>query len=230
MKTDDPIFTELAMRAIAGKATVEQQAQLKDLLKQPELAAEFKELQADAGFASEVLPMLGEEPVKVPPLTDFERSQMRKMAEQREQRLARESKKPESWSWRWILGLASAAAVIMILVVMNQLAPTRTIQLAMLDSIGSSRGTNDINATLIPALKDSFGQTNIISYTDSAALNAWLKDWPDAKTVKIVYDRDAGEVRVVYPPGNNQIMTKTFPVLKEADLPAVLKKAAESIK
>jgi hypothetical protein len=229
MKTDDPIFTELALKVIAGRATAADQTQLQELLKQPELAVEFKQLQADASFAKEVLPLMGEEPATVPPLTDFELSQLEKLAEQRERKLALKEKKP-SWSWRWVLGLAAATAVIAIIVAVNLPTSPRRVQVAMLDSMGSTRGTNDLNATLLPALKANFGQTNLNSYTESAQLNGWLNEWPDAKTVKIIYDRDAGEVRVVHRDANNRIVTKIFPVLKEADLPAVLKRAADSLK
>jgi hypothetical protein len=228
MKPDDPKFTELALRVIAGKANAAEQASLKALLQQPELAAEYKQLQADTSFGKEVLPLLGEEPVTVPPLTDFELSQMRRLAEARQKKL-RTPEKKAAWSWRWLWVLAPAAAVIVIAVALNLPPSHHTIQLAMLDSMGTTRGTNDINATLLPALKESFGRTNLNNYTESEQLNNWLSVWPDAKTVKVVYDRDNGLVRVVYRDTSNQIISKAFPVLKESDLPAVLKKAAEAL-
>src|ERR1039458_7880022 len=109
MKTDDPIFTELALKAIAGNADSAEQSRLGELLQQPELAKEFQQLKADAAFAKEVLPLMGEEPAMTPPLTDFEFSQMRKLAEARLKNLTPEKPK-SSWSWHWIWGLAGAAA------------------------------------------------------------------------------------------------------------------------
>jgi hypothetical protein len=227
MKPDDPKFTELALRAIAGKATEAQQAELKALLQQPALAAEYGHLRADVGFSKEVLPLLDEAPVAVPPLTDFELSQMRKLAEARQQKLQAPEKKA-FWSWQWILGVAGTAAAIALMVTLALPSSRPAFQVAVLDSMGSMRGTNDLNAILLPALQSSFGQTNLISYSEAADLTAWLNNWPDRKTVKVVYDRDNGAVRVIYRDNSNQIISKTFPVLKESDLSAVLKKAAEA--
>jgi len=226
MKIDDPIFTELALKQIAGKATEAEQAQLKELLKQSDLAAEFKQLQADADFAKEVLPLLGEEPATVPPLTEFELSQMRKLAEKRERGKDREKQKT-SWSWRWVWGLAAATAVVVFVVIINQ--PT-TVQFAMLDSMGGMRGgTNDVTAKLVAALQASFGQTNFATYTGSQELNQWLNQWPARKAFKLVYDRDNAEVRILNRVDGNTQVVKKFPVAKEADLPNVLREASETI-
>src|SRR5712671_3562002 len=148
MKPDDPIFTDLALKVISGKATPEEQAKLKEMLMQPDLAKEYKQLQADMMFAKEVLPLMGEEPANVPPLTDFELSRMRKLADERQQRLGQQKSKP-SWAFRWAFGLASAAAVVLLTVFLMLPTPPRTFQVAMLDSVGPSRGTNDINIVLL---------------------------------------------------------------------------------
>ena len=230
MKTDDPIFTDLALRVIAGKATEAEQAQLKAWLAQPELAEEFKQLKADAGFAQEVLPLMGEARATTPPLTDFETSQMRRLAEARARKTEAQASKPNR-SWGWVWGLASATAVIAIVVMLNPPTQHTTVQFAMLDSMGQMRGgTNDVTANLIGALRESFGETNLTTFSGDQELNQWLKQWSAATTVKIVYDRDASEVRVVYAAKNGQLITKTFPVAKETDLPAALKKAADSLK
>ena len=232
MNTDDPIFVDLALKAIAGKASITELAQLQELLRQPELASEYKQMQADADFAREVLPALGDDPKSVPPLTDFEKSQMRKLADARQARLASEANQPKKsfWNWQWVLGLATATAVIAILVIVNLPAQPRMVQVAMLDSMGSMRGTNDINRILLPALQFSFGQTNVANYADASDLKVWFNNWTDSRAVKIVYDRDNGEVRVTYKDVQGQIISKIFPVHNEAELPAVLQQAKASIK
>jgi hypothetical protein len=229
MKTDDPKFTELALKVIAGKASEPEQAELKSLLSQPELAEEFKQLKADTAFAKEALPLLGDEPVAVPPLTDFELSQMRKLAEQRKRRIAGENKKT-SWSWRWVWGLATATAVVAIVVLLNLPAQKASVQFAMLDSMGAMRGgTNDVTPKLEAALQENFGQTNLITCSGSQELNQWLDQWPAGRTFKLVYDRDNGEVRIMSRVNGSTQILNTVPVAKEEDLPVVMKQASDAI-
>ena len=229
MKTDDPKFTELALRSIAGKATEAEQVELRALLAQPELAEEFKQLKADTAFAKETLPLLGEEPVAVPPLTDFELSQMRRLAEQREKRIGRENEK-STRSWRWVWGLATATAVVAIVMLLNLPTPKTTVQFAMLDSMGTMRGgTNDVTVKLVAALQDNFGQTNFTTCSGSKELNQWLTQWPAGRAFKLVYDRDNAEVRILSKINGSVQILKAFPVAKENDLPAILKQAIEAI-
>lgn len=227
MNIDDPIFTELALKAIAGKANESEKATLKEMLKSPEMAAEFKQLQADVGFAREILPLMGEQPATTPPLSDFEHSQLERLAKERsDKNRPKESK--SSWSWQWVLGLAGATALIVI--ALNWPATSiRTIQFAMLDSMGSMRGTNNnINLNLVTALQENFGQTNFTTFSGSAQINDWLNQQPsNGETVKVVYDRDSGEIRVIHRTKGNQLVTNTVPVIKEENLPAALKQAHE---
>ena len=229
MKTDDPIFTELALKAITGKASAAEQSQLKNLLLEPALADEFKQLQTDATLAKEVLPLLGEAPASIPPLSDFEYSQMKALVEKGNRE--KPDRGTSAFSWRWIWGVAAAAAVITMVVIFTLPAKHPLVQVAMLDSMGQARGNDDgFNLKLTGALQQNFGQTNYTVYSDNQGLNDWLKQQPvSGPVIKIVYDRDAGEVRIIYPAKDNQIVTKTFPVLKEDDLPSVLKKVQGTI-
>jgi hypothetical protein len=226
MNIDDPIFTELALKAIAGKANETEKATLKELLKAPEMAAEFKQLQADVGFAREILPLMGEEPATTPPLSDFEHSQLERLVKERaDKNRPKESK--SLWSWKWVLGLAGATAVIVI--ALNWPATSsRTVQFAMIDSMGSMRGTNNINLNLVSALQENFGQTNFTTFSGSAQINDWLNQQPSiGETAKVVYDRDSGEIRIIHRNKGNQLVTNTVPVIKEENLPAALKQAHE---
>jgi len=229
MNIDDPIFTELALKAIAGRASEVEKSTLKELLKAPEMAAEFKEMQIDVAFIRETLPLMGEEPATVPPLTDFQLSHMESLFKERADK-KRLNESISSWSWKWALGLAGATAVIVI--ALNWPATsTRAVQFAMLDSVGPMRGMNDnLNLKLVAALQENFGQTNFTNFSASAQFNEWLNQPPpNGETAKIVYDRDAGEIRIIHRNKGNQLVTNTVPVIKEEDLPAALKQAHDTL-
>ena len=81
----------------------------------------------------------------------------------------------------------------------------------MLDMTGTSRGsdTNDV-----AALQTAFQSAKVESFTKSSEVEAWEKNWPTntkGTVAKIIYDRSAGEVRVV---GRRKGLTfeKTFEV------------------
>lgn len=230
MSIDDPYFTELALKVLAKKATESEQAKLKALLAEPPLAAEFKRLQQDVAFSREAMSLLGEEPASTPTLTDFERSQLEILYGKRDKIKCKQPQR-SSRAWQWLVGLAGGAAVIALLMFANRsTTSTGTIQFAMLDSMGPTRGTNSVlNSKLITALQENFGRTNFTTYSENSQLNAWLNQQPSSGEAKVVYDRDAGEVRVVYQGKDKQLVNKSLPVVKEENLPAVLKQAHDLI-
>ncbi|MCX6926969.1 MAG: hypothetical protein NT154_27740 [Verrucomicrobia bacterium] len=151
--------------------------------------------------------------------------------------------------WRWWLGLGTAAAVGLIVVSLNwprltgnsarNVNPKPLIQLAMLDSMGQTRGTAasglaknftlgapQENLQLAATLKESLQQTNLTFFSETADLKKWLGEWPsdnEQPAFKVWYDRDAGEVRVLGRWRGKQQIEQRFPVGNERDLPAVLK-------
>jgi hypothetical protein len=168
------------------------------------------------------------EAVAVPHLADFELSQMRKLAAQRERRIAGESETP-SWSWRWVWGFA-AATVIAIFFLFTLPARKTTVQFGMLDSTATRRGeTNDVTLALETALQENFGQANLRRCSGRQELDQWLNQWPPGKGLKLLYDRDHGEVRILSRVNGSAQVAKTFAATKEADLPAIFKQARATI-
>lgn len=99
------------------------------------------------------------------------------------------------------------------------------IQLAMLDVVGDTRGTN---TDPVKVIQQALNQPKVETFSASAELKRWLETWPadDQKpVVKVIYDRDKGDVRVVGHIKGKPPFEKTFPVQREEDLPAVLKAA-----
>jgi hypothetical protein len=194
------------------------------------LEVEYKEMQKDFGFAKEVVPLMGEEPGKAPAMPGHIRNQLREVVRQ-QAKVDERDKARSTWSWQWLWGLAVATAVIAIIMILGLPTQKATVQFAMLDSMGTVRGTNaDITITLVAALQENFGQTNLMRCSGSQELKQWLDQWPaTGSTFKLVYDRDNGEVRILNQVGGITQVVKTFAVAKEDDLPIVLKAAHEAI-
>ena len=98
------------------------------------------------------------------------------------------------WKWRWVLGLAGATAVValFLLPVFSRSAPP-TIQVAMLDTAGVTRGSDTNEASL---LRQTWEKAPVDSFTGTEALHAWETNWPTQSkrpVVKVVFDRAAGE-------------------------------------
>jgi hypothetical protein len=132
------------------------------------------------------------------------------------------------WKWRWILGLAASAAVVVLflLPVFNRSAPPM-IQVAMLDVAGATRGS-DTNETSL--LHQTWEKATVDSFTGTMALHAWETNWPaqnERPVVKVVFDRAAGEVRILGR-WKGESFTKTL--LVERDLAATLEQAKSFIK
>ena len=88
------------------------------------------------------------------------------------------------------------------------------IQLAMLDTVGGTRGT-DMNE--LATLKGTWKESAVQQFSSASELEAWEKNWPNGDRrpeAKIIYDAAAGEVRVS---GRSQgrVFEKTFPVEKD---------------
>jgi hypothetical protein len=70
------------------------------------------------------------------------------------------------------------------------------VQLAVLDPVGVTRGadTNEIGT-----LQRSWQSSDVRVFSTIGELEAWEKAWPDnhKSVVKIIYDKSAGEIRVV---------------------------------
>ena len=125
----------------------------------------------------------------------------------------------------WLLGLAAAAAAIALVVVLWQ-APAPVIQVAMLDTAGASRGS-DVKE--LAALQQAWNKALVDSFSSPEKAGAWETNWPgDSRrsVVKILYDRPAGELRVLGQ-WKGKPFAQTF--LVEQDLAAALGQAKQFI-
>lgn len=102
--------------------------------------------------------------------------------------------------------------------------PTPTLQLAMLDTVGATRGT----ASSVVAVLQGASKAQVQQFSASAELKRWMETWPaddQQPVVKIVYDLDEGQLLVAGRGKGKRSFEKTFPVQQVQDLPAVLKAA-----
>ncbi len=224
---NDERFFDLAMKACAGRCTDAERAELDSLLASgPELRAEMEKLRADARLAREVLPLLA--------AVESSSGEFPAYARERLQTKVRETLgRPESAqansrrTWRWVLGLAASTAVIGILLIPALTRPgAPVVQVALLDTVGTVRGSTTNEAGF---LRQQWKDSDLQTFDKSSQLEAWESSWPtNAKiAAKVVYDRAAGEVRVlIHKTGKATV--KTFAV--ESDLAATLSRANDFIR
>ena len=229
---NDQHFFDLAMKVITDQATDAERAELDSVVaSDPHLKAELERLHAEGRILKEVLPLVEATEAKSGELPGYARARLQTQVRQtlgRTREPEREEKKPLLWGWRlWVLGLAGASALVAILLVpvLNK-SSAPIIQVAMLDLAGTTRGTGTPE---VETLKQMWKESPIESFSSVSGLDGWEKNWPEgAKTpvVKVIYDRSAGEVRVIGRFGEKRFQ-RTFAV--EPDVQAVLKQAASFI-
>jgi hypothetical protein len=187
------------------------------LTRQPELKAEFEKLQGDARLAQEVVPLLAATESSAGEFPAYARERLQTKVRQT-LGTAQAGKSKIHAYWRWALGLASVTAVITMLLFLNQ-PSAPTIQVAMLDVAGTTRG-NDTNELVLLRQK----WNDVQSFTKTDELGGWEQIWPAGRgpMFKVIYDRNAGEVRVVGRVKGGTVQ-KAFPV--ERDLAAALMQA-----
>ncbi len=152
-------------------------------------------------------------------------------------RTAVERKKAEpSWLevWRWWIGLATATAAVALVVVLNRPGPDPklppVIQVAMLDSVGTVRGTG---VQPMELLQQQWKDAKPQEFADATKLKQWHGGWPvDSKqpAVKITYNRDTQEIRVIARIKSRSPEERVFPLKDEKELPEVLRKVEAFIR
>jgi hypothetical protein len=223
------------MKVIARQASEAERAELDALVaRQPELKAEFERLQADVRLAHEVLPLVSATEATAPELPAYARGRLQTKVRETLGRPRVPDGAPEEnapgtlWKWRWMLGLAAATAVVVLflLPVLGRSGPPM-VQVAMLDKAGATRGSDTNEASL---LGQTWEKATVDSFTGAEALHAWETNWPAQNrrpVVKVVFDRAAGEVRILGR-WKGESFTKTL--LVERDLAATLEQAKSFIK
>jgi len=209
--------------------------------------AEKSKLEQELKKAAPVINRLGDGPSVLPdhvrarlntaldkkfPLAAQQASEASGEASVRKTVVEREKTEP-SWLevWRWWIGLATATAAVVLIVVLNRPGPNLppVIQVAMLDSVGTVRGTGEQPMdTLRKQWKDAKPQ----EFSETSKLKQWQADWSAATkeaVAKVVYDRDAGVLTVMVKPTGKAATTKVFPAKDEQALPQLLVEVQEFI-
>jgi len=129
--------------------------------------------------------------------------------------------------WRWWIGLATATAAVVLFVVLNQPGPNlpAVIQVAMLDSVGTVRGTGPQPMEL---LQQQWKEAKPQEFDDAAKLKRWEDDWPSqAKrpAVKVVFNQDRLELRVRIRSATGAVSEKVFALKELRDLPRMVAEA-----
>ena len=138
-----------------------------------------------------------------------------------------EQDKPEpSWleAWRWWIGLATATAAVVLVVVLNRPGPNLppVIQVAMLDSVGTVRGTGE---KPMDVLQRQWKDVKPQEFDDASKLKNWQEDWSAAAkqtVVKVIYNRDAGELRLLVRRREGPAVERVFLIKEEQDLPKLM--------
>jgi hypothetical protein len=230
---NDQRFFDLAMKVIALQANDAERAELDALFSRDAgLRAEFARLQADGGLAKEVVPLMAACATSTGEFPAYVCERLQTSVRQtlgRPKPSARESPDILSlaptrglpWVWRWAVGLAVATALVVILALpMFRTLNAPTIQLAVLDMTGRTRGAEADEADI---LKDAWQGESVRKFSDATELAAWEQQWPNSyrPSVKVIYDPAAAEIRVLGR-SRGKAVNRIFPV--ENDLPATLQK------
>ncbi len=226
---NDQRLFDLAMKVIARQATDTERAELETLLaSDPELRKEFDQLQADVRLAKATLPLVEATAAGAGEFPAYARERLQTKVRQTLGRPAAEAPGDRrlGWGWRWAMGLAAAAVVVLLFVMRPDEGPL-VIQIAMLDTAGDTRGSN---TNEVAALKQVWPAASVQSFDNAAELSGWEKQPPANSAesfAKIIYDRTAGEVRVIGRAGANRFEL-SLPV--DADLATTLRKADEFVR
>lgn len=144
----------------------------------------------------------------------------------------RQPEREPSWLevWRWWIGLATATAAIALILTLNRSGPNLppVIQVAMLDSVGTVRGTG---VQPMELLQQQWKAVKPQEFDDAAKLKNWQADWPansNQPVVKVIYDHDTKELRVKVRVGRS-VVDRSFNVSDPAQLPGVLAEAERYI-
>ena len=155
-------------------------------------------MEADARVAKNALPLVDATQATAGELPAYALGRLQTKVRQTLGRPAGEKEPDRSFAWglRWWLGLAVTAAVVVLVVLPGLRTPSGpVIQVAMLDLGGATRGGNTNEVVL---LNQSWQNAKVDSFASADELRAWETNWPGKQpAIKVIYDRAAGEVRVL---------------------------------
>src|SRR4030095_638588 len=141
-------------KGIAHQATDAERAELDGMLaREPKLRGGLTPLETDAQVAKDALPVVTACNASTGEFPDYARGRLQTVVRQTLGRPESSTGEPSSspnWGWRWVLlGLATVTAVVALVALpIVRTLNTPVIQLAMLDTIGGTRGaaTNEVQS------------------------------------------------------------------------------------
>lgn len=138
-----------------------------------------------------------------------------------------QEKAEPSWLevWRWWIGLATATAAVVLVLVLNRPGPNLppVIQVAMLDSVGTVRGTG---VQPMELLQQQWKDAKPQEFDDAGKLKSWQESWPAGSkqtVVKVLYNRDTGELRIIVRTNGTLTSEKVIPVKDERELSMLIR-------
>jgi len=146
-------------------------------------------------------------------------------------------------TWRWAL-IPTFGLVVLFLISLNKMdqeprfeppskiakppAETPVIQVALLDVVGRTRGTND---PIHAQLQNAWSEIDLIEFDQSSKMKAWRDEWPTstAPVIKIMYNVSSGELILIGQiKGENK--KETFTLTDPQELPALIEQAQATLK
>jgi len=223
---NDERFFDLAMKAIARHSTDAERDELDACLaNQPQRQAEFERLKIEARLAKEILPLVAATESTEGKCPTYARERLQTKVRQT---LGRPEAVQKVSAWRWWPGLAVTAALIVLSVILVSTKSTRPlVQVALLDITGATRGAG---TSELAVLQERWKGASVDTLGNANDLQVWETNWPNETkrpAVKVIYDRSAGEVRVLGR-WKGKISRKNFAV--EKDLATTLEQADEFIR
>ncbi|HAV62514.1 MAG TPA: hypothetical protein DCY13_09140 [Verrucomicrobiales bacterium] len=213
LMNDQRLF-DLAMKVIAQQATEAERAELDRLLTgNPELRADFERLTADVRATKEALPLVNATQATGAEMPAYARERLQTKVRKtlgRPKQDTSSGRKP-GWNWRWALGLAAVAVALLVFVLIPG-DDEPIVQIALLDTAGATRGSN---TNELATFQQVWPAAAVETLTHSDDLPAWEVRQPSGSTqpfAKIIYDRAAGEIRVVGQSKEGARFQQNFPV------------------
>ena len=229
---NDQRFFDLAMKVIANQATDAERAELDSAVAgDARLKAELERLREESRVFKEVLPLVNATEATSGELPGYARTRLQAKVRQTLGRTGEaegEENQALRWGWRaWAFGLVGATLLVAVLLIpfVTKLSGP-VVQVAMLDLVGATRGTNSVE---VGTLRQTWKESQVESFSSTAALDSWEQKWPEGgkkPVVKVIYDRSAAEVRVVGRFGEKRFQG-SFPV--GPDLQTALRQATSFI-
>lgn len=253
----DELLNLLIQESI-GTLNAEGSARIKQILEQdPALLVEYEAWQAELPALKELAGLAGATTLNEPAMPESVREELLEHLQETFDHAKPELTETQSpdaiqrvagvgtreVTWRWALIPAFGLAVLF-LISLNKInqdpvpasppkiaqtqAETPVIQIALLDVVGQTRGTND---PIRVQLQHAWPETKLIDFAQSSTMKTWRGDWPTStdSVIKILYKVSTGELTLTGQiKGENK--EETFTLTDPQELPVLIQQAQATLK